>query len=140
MASVNDDPQNKQPEVPKPGYPSRFWFVLAALLMTLFWLRMWAPDQSQDNIRYDELLRFVREGRIDWLEIHGEEIRGGYAKGKRPAARVVDGKTIERPELFTTPRIEDESLVPLLSEHRVAFRGVNDSAWSSQWFGSSTSG
>jgi cell division protease FtsH len=85
-----------------------------------------------DPVRYDEFLRYLREGRVEWVHLTSDEIRGRYRDGKKPA--VPEGATRdERPDDFVTGRVEHEALVDLLQEHGVAFRRMPDSRWAEQW-------
>jgi len=103
--------------------------------MALALFQTYSGLEAHDPIRYDELIRFVEEGRVDWVQIGDDAIRGGYKEGQKPAPRPAarGGEAKPRPDVFVTGRVDDERLVPLLEEHRVAFRGVGDSAWSEQW-------
>ena len=111
------------------------------LLLLLFGLLALVVFQSfwtlspRDAIRYDELKRFVREDRVDWVHISREEIQGAYLVGRKPppVRREAGEPSEERADLFSTGRVDDDGLVPLLEEHRVAFRQVSDSGWGEQW-------
>jgi cell division protease FtsH len=100
---------------------------LAILLPVLF--QSVSDMGPSDSIRYDEFLRYVREGRVEWVHLTSDEIRGHYREGKKPAAQ--GGK--ERPDDFTTGRLEHDALVDVLEEHNVAFRRMADSRWAEQW-------
>jgi cell division protease FtsH len=91
--------------------------------------------EPKDQIRYDELKQFVRQDRIDWVQLSASEIRGGYQEGRKPAARRnPDGTEASRPTVFSTGRVpDDDTLLPLLEEHRVAVRYVDDSGLATQW-------
>jgi cell division protease FtsH len=139
---------------PPPDAAPRRWptlVLLAVLLGTMVLPRFFLAAPARDAIRYDELLRFVREGRVEWVIVGGAEIEGAYREGKVPppaAARAGDRGAAgdapagargpapaprDRPRRFVTPRVDDPSLVPLLLEHRVAFRGAAPDAASGQW-------
>ena len=83
-------------------------------------------------IRYDELKRYVREGRVDWVVLSDDEIRGAFEEGKVPSHVQEEGRaTAERS--FVTPRVEDEALVDELERAGVAYRGEPSSAWAESW-------
>jgi cell division protease FtsH len=88
----------------------------------------------RDTIRYDELLRYVRDGRVEWVQLSQGEIVGGWKEGRPPPARRgEDGKLHERESTFVTGRVDDDDLVDLLEEHDVAFRQVEDSRMGETW-------
>jgi cell division protease FtsH len=96
-------------------------------------LRSLGGLDAEDEIRYDQLKRFVRNGHVDWVRLEPGYIKGAYRKGHKPP--VAEGaKREERPDRFVTGRVaEDDHLVPFLEEHDVAFRAVPDSGLGSQW-------
>jgi cell division protease FtsH len=121
--------------------PRRRWpilVVLAALGAVLAFQLSGPGSPAVDEIRYDELKRYVREGRVEWVHLTTEAVTGQYRDGKIPApaasaTRRSPGGS-ERAERFVTPRVDDETLVPLLEQHRVAFRGAPEtSGWGAAW-------
>jgi cell division protease FtsH len=116
------------------GAPRKRWplFALIGALIALAIAQSVFVGGAEDAIRYDELKRFVAEDRIEWVQIGPDQIRGAYAEGRKPERRpgAAGG---ERPDVFVTGRVEDEELVPFLEEHDVAFKGVSDSGWGTQW-------
>jgi cell division protease FtsH len=86
----------------------------------------------EDSIRYDEFVRFLDEGRIEWVHLSPKKIRGKYREGRIPEP-AADSPVDQRPDQFVTGRLEDEELVGRLKEKGVAFRGVEDSSWGTQW-------
>ena len=103
--------------------------------MALALFQTYSGLEPHDNIRYDEFRRFVQEGRVDWVQLGHDAIRGGYKEGQKPAPEpAVDAREpTARPSVFMTGRVEDEQLVPMLEEHDVAYRGIIESGWSEQW-------
>ncbi len=92
----------------------------------------------KDPIRYDEFKRFVREDRVDWVHLTPDEIRGEYREGQKPAVtkEAKGGKkeaSAERPDRFVTGRLQDDTLIPLLEEKKVAFRAMRDGGLMSNW-------
>ncbi|MFW6067410.1 MAG: ATP-dependent zinc metalloprotease FtsH [Myxococcota bacterium] len=138
---------NRKPEPPQPPRgdggpdgsgsprpPRRFPMLLLLVLALLLPLLMQSFGQvgPVDSIRYDELRRYVREGRVEWVHLTASEIRGKYVEGKKPSLPP-GSEHEERPDRFETGRVEDDKLVDLLEEHGVAFRQVEESNWGEQW-------
>jgi len=81
------------------------------------------------QIRYDELERWVREGRVDSVTIGPTEIVGDFAADRVPER---EGEPLPT-RRFTTPRVEDPSLVERLLEHDVRVQGERISGWEQSW-------
>jgi len=127
-------PEAKPPkgDDPEPGarrMPFIAFLLLAIALPVL--LQSLVGFTDKDPIRYDELVRYVREDRVDWVHLSDREILGAYKQGQKPAR--VAGSHKDRPDHFSTVPVGDDTLVPLLQEHHVAFRGVPPSAFGDQW-------
>ena len=127
-------PEAKPPkgDDPEPGarrMPFIAFLLLAIALPVL--LQSLVGFTDKDPIRYDELVRYVREDRVDWVHLSDREILGAYKQGQKPAR--VTGSHKDRPDHFSTVPVGDDTLVPLLQEHHVAFRGVPPSAFGDQW-------
>jgi len=127
-------PEAKPPkgDDPEPGarrMPFIAFLLLAIALPVL--LQSLVGFTDKDLIRYDELVRYVREDRVDWVHLSDREILGAYKQGQKPAR--VAGSHKDRPDHFSTVPVGDDTLVPLLQEHHVAFRGVPPSAFGDQW-------
>ena len=89
-----------------------------------------------ESIRYDEFKRYVREGRVEWVNVHADEIRGAFHANKAPQkseARPGAEPGATRDTQFVTGRLDDEGLIPLLEEHSVAFRAIPDSGFDWSW-------
>jgi len=122
------------PETPKPSRRRFPLLLILGAMMAVAIAQVLIGYSPQDAIRYDELKRFVREGRVEWIQLTNDGITGAYRSGQIPAPRVGrDGKATPRPATFATGRVDDESLVSLLEEHGVAFRRIPDSALGDQW-------
>ncbi|MCC7538701.1 MAG: ATP-dependent zinc metalloprotease FtsH [Deltaproteobacteria bacterium] len=81
-------------------------------------------------VRYDELKRWVREGRIASVEVAPDQIVASFKRGKRPESLArTRGGDVTR---VSSPRIEDEQLLPLLEGQGVAITVVTESFWRSQ--------
>ncbi len=114
------------------------WLLLIFSLFLMMSLQSIASEGATHRVRYDELRRYVEEGRVNWVHLKPTEIQGGYERGRepeaapeaRPAAR--EGTEPQRVR-FVTGRVEDESLVPLLEEKGVAYRAVSDSGFAGNW-------
>ncbi len=138
MATPTRPPPDAPPGGPGPdgdgGGPRRRWplFALLGGLIVLGIAQTFFVGGAEDAIRYDELKRYVDEGRVEWVQITPDQIRGGYLEGHAPPPPA-GSHAHARPSVFTTGRIDDDGLVPFLEEHHVAFRGVTDSQWSGQW-------
>jgi len=127
-------PEAKPPkgDDPEPGarrMPFIAFLLLAIALPVL--LQSLVGFTDKDPIRYDELVRYVREDRVDWVHLSDREILGAYKQGQKPAR--VAGSHKDRPDHFSTVPVGDDTLVLLLQEHHVAFRGVLPSAFGDQW-------
>jgi len=127
-------PEAKPPkgDDPEPGarrMPFIAFLLLAIALPVL--LQSLVGFTDKDPIRYDELVRYVREDRVDWVHLSDREILGAYKQGQKPAR--VTGSHKDRPDHFSTVPVGDDTLVLLLQEHHVAFRGVLPSAFGDQW-------
>jgi len=127
-------PEAKPPkgDDPEPGarrMPFIAFLLLAIALPVL--LQSLVGFTDKDPIRYDELVRYVREDRVDWVHLSDREILGAYKQGQKPAR--VTGSHKDRPDHFSTVPVGDDTLVLLLQEHHVAFRGVPPSAFGDQW-------
>jgi cell division protease FtsH len=86
---------------------------------------------AADAIRYDELKRYLREDRIDWVVLGEHEIRGEFEADRVPEREgAPQGDARLR---FVTPRIPDERLVQELEEAGVAYRGEPSSVWAESW-------
>ena len=88
------------------------------------------------SIRYDEFKHYVREGRVEWINLHVDEIRGAFHRNQIPRQGATPDETStpsSRDIHFVTGRLDDDSLIPLLEEHAVAFRAIPESglSWSS---------
>jgi cell division protease FtsH len=131
-------PQQKRPSAepppPEPGPRRRFpLYLLIGALLVLAIVQSITSFEPRDQIRYDELKHYVRQGRVDWVQLSPTEIRGGYEEGKKPPARD-DASGTPRPDVFVTGRVpDDDTLLPLLEENRVAVRYVDDSGLGNQW-------
>ena len=132
MPPPREDPTTPTPEERGGRRVSPLVLLLALVGIPLVVNALFGSMQPVDPIRYDELKRFVREGRVDWVTISDSTIEGGYEEGQKPAPpKGVDG---QRPNRFQTGRVQDDdSLLPLLEEHHVAVRAVQDSGWGEQW-------
>ena len=129
------------PAPPRPGRRA-FGVLLVVLFGALILAQVFSRSEPRDEIRYDELKRWVREGRVSWVHIAGSEITGEYVKARKPPPRPVARPAgaaaaakapAARPNAFVTPRVDDDTLVPLLESRRVPFRGASDDGLSSQW-------
>ncbi len=130
-------PPDKRPTEPPPpdgGVRRRFpFYLLLGALVLLAIFQSVFSFEPRDQIRYDELKRYIRDDRVDWVQLSPTEIRGGYEHGKKPPPRE-DAQGTTRPDVFVTGRDpRDESLLPLMEEHHVAIRYVDDSGMGSQW-------
>ena len=119
-----DDPEPGARRMPFIG------FLLLAIALPVL-LQSLVGFTDKDPIRYDELVRYVREDRVDWVHLSDREILGAYKQGQKPAR--VAGSHKDRPDHFSTVPVGDDTLVLLLQEHHVAFRGVLPSAFGDQW-------
>ena len=119
-----DDPEPGARRMPFIG------FLLLAIALPVL-LQSLVGFTDKDPIRYDELVRYVREDRVDWVHLSDREILGAYKQGQKPAR--VTGSHKDRPDHFSTVPVGDDTLVLLLQEHHVAFRGVLPSAFGDQW-------
>jgi cell division protease FtsH len=119
-----------EPPRPPRRFPLLLLLGLAILLPLLF--QSVGDMGPTDGIRYDQFLRYVREGRVEWVHLTSDEIRGKYREAKKPAAEE-GAERKERPDQFVTGRLEHEALVDVLEEHHVAFRRMPDSRWAEQW-------
>jgi len=119
-----DDPEPGARRMPFIG------FLLLAIALPVL-LQSLVGFTDKDLIRYDELVRYVREDRVDWVHLSDREILGAYKQGQKPAR--VAGSHKDRPDHFSTVPVGDDTLVLLLQEHHVAFRGVLPSAFGDQW-------
>jgi len=80
-------------------------------------------------IRYDELERWVSEGRVESVTIGLTEIGGEFAADRVPER---GGEPLPTAR-FTTPRVEDARLVERLLEHDVEVQGDRVSSWEQSW-------
>ena len=129
----------KEPESPRPPSteppirPSHYVLLTIFALGLATVLLSVVGFESIDRIRYDELKRFIREDRVEWVQLSSEEILGAYREGRAPAPAGGHGSAASRPERFRTVRVTDDGLVPLLEQKGVAFRGLAESRFGSQW-------
>jgi len=133
----DDESRRTEPPSPEEGGKRRRFplFLLLGALLLLALFQSFTALSPKDQIRYDELKHFVAQGRVDWIELSQSEIRGGYEEGREPPPRrAPDGTEQARPAVFVTGRVpDDDTLLPLLEEHRVAIRYVDSSGLGSQW-------
>lgn len=117
---------------PKQTLSRRNGLVLLGVLALFLIVQYFSANQHGEEIRFDEFKRYVADGRVDWATFDGDAIHGGFRDGQAPrgegsASQV--GRT-----RFTTGRLDDDSLIPLLEEHSVAFRsqpqsGLDGGTW-----------
>ncbi|MFW6031662.1 MAG: ATP-dependent zinc metalloprotease FtsH [Myxococcota bacterium] len=106
--------------------------LLAVALLLPLLMQSFGASGPTDGIRYDEFKRYVREGRVEWVHLTSDEVRGKYRQDAKPPLRE-DSELDERPDEFVTGRVEDEGLVALLEDEGVAFRRIEESNWDEQW-------
>ncbi|MFT5356799.1 MAG: cell division protease FtsH [Polyangiales bacterium] len=116
--------------MPKPKQtPKRHSGLLLLGLLGLFLVvQHFSSKQHGEEIRFDEFKRYIADGRVDWVTFDDDEIHGGFREGQAPSdeGTATQGATTLR---FTTGRLDDDSLIPLLEEHSVAFRSLPQSGF-----------
>ncbi len=116
---------------PEPAWRWRWllWLLFAAFFVPLA-LSSLKAGQAWESIRYDEFKRYIREGRVAWVQIGPSELRGAYRPERKPPPRRAGPPHTEG---FVTGRVQDDNLVAFLERHRVPFRAVASSSWKEQW-------
>jgi len=108
--------------------------LFAAFALALLVSQVLQGFDGRARIRYDQLKQYIREDRVESVELGPDEIRGEYVAGKAPPVEggedAKDGGG-DRPDRFVTGRVDDDGLVPLLEEKGVKLRGVSEGPWSS---------
>src|SRR5690606_31310551 len=114
---------------PTPGAPRGGVLLILFLALLAFGVsQVVFARPAATPIRYDELKRYLREDRVDWVVLTDDEIRGAFEEGKVPTH---DGRP--RGDTFVTPRLDDDQLVAELQRAGVAFRGQPSSPWAESW-------
>lgn len=104
--------------------PPRTWFSLWYFVIALGLLfvmeSLWLTEPLH-TLSYSEFKQFVRDNTVESLVLTQDEMRGRLKE-----AREIRGRTAR---LFTTVRVVDADLVPLLDQHGVQYSGRVDSQW-----------
>jgi cell division protease FtsH len=101
-------------------------FLLLSLLM------LWTMSRSleSDMVRYDQFKQYLRDGRIESVQLGQDEITGRFKKGQIPAKGEDDAPPeddAERSPFFRTYRVADEKLVEELESQGVEYSGTKSS-------------
>ena len=119
-------PPKPPPDEPRRGSRTVFWILaVIAVAAGMSALATTTGGERATTIRYDELERWVSEGRVDSVIIGPTDIVGEFAADRIPER---DGAVLTSPR-FRTPRVEDPTLVQRLLEHDVEVEGERISGW-----------
>jgi cell division protease FtsH len=100
----------------------------------VFGVQLLLSGSAYESIRNDEFKRYLREDRIDWVEVGPDQIDGAFKPDQAPALHsTVDQGASSASYLFRTLRVHDDELVQTLEAHDVAFSGQQPSMWASYW-------
>jgi cell division protease FtsH len=123
-SEVKDTLFARPPRRPSKSIPpqTRFslWYFVVALVLMFIIQGMWLAE-TVHRLSYSEFKQLVRDNKVESLVLTQDEIRGRL---KEP--RQMRGRTTR---LFTTVRVEDPELVPLLDQHGVQYSGRVESQW-----------
>jgi cell division protease FtsH len=120
---------------PQPGPPRGGILLLLFAVMLAFGLaQIFFTQPAAERIRYDQFERYLNEGRIDWVRIGEQEIRGAFHEDQIPE-REEAGREGPRNERFVTGRIgrDTEELQRMLREANVAYSSEPRSPWAESW-------
>jgi cell division protease FtsH len=96
------------------------WYFVIALGLLLVIESLWLTG-ALHTLSYSEFKQFVRDNTVESLVLTQDELRGRLKE-----AREIRGRTTR---LFTTVRVDDADLVPLLDQHGVQYSGRVESQW-----------
>jgi len=96
------------------------WYLVIALGLLLVIESLWLTE-ALHTLSYSEFKQFVRDNTVASLVLTRDELRGRLKE-----AREIRGRTTR---LFTTVRVDDADLVPLLDQHGVQYSGRVESQW-----------
>jgi ATP-dependent Zn protease len=94
--------------------------LVIALGLLLVIESLWLTE-ALHTLSYSEFKQFVRDNTVASLVLTQDELRGRLKE-----AREIRGRTTR---LFTTVRVDDADLVPLLDQHGVQYSGRVESQW-----------
>jgi cell division protease FtsH len=135
MDAPRQPPQERKPtsggapegESPGAGPPRGGVVLLLFVAMIAFGLaQLFFVTPPASGIRYDQLKRYLREDRIEYVVIGEDRIDGAFEEDRIPEAS-------RGSRTFSTPRVEDDQLITELESAGVPFRGQPTSAWSKSW-------
>ena len=96
------------------------WYLVIALGLLFVIESLWLTE-ALHTLSYSEFKQFVRDNTVESLVLTQDELRGRLKE-----AREIRGRTTR---LFTTVRVDDADLVPLLDQHGVQYSGRVESQW-----------
>jgi len=112
-------PRRQTTQLPPRARFSLWYFVIA--LGLLFVIESLWLTEALHTLSYSEFKQFVRDNTVESLVLTQDELRGRLKE-----AREIRGRTTR---LFTTVRVDDADLVPLLDQHGVQYSGRVESQW-----------
>ncbi|MDH5671465.1 MAG: ATP-dependent zinc metalloprotease FtsH [Myxococcales bacterium] len=114
------------PDAPPAFRGSIVLLVFLGLSLAMLWTMSRTLDR--DAIRYDQFKRYLRDGRIESVQVGQSEINGRFREGKEPPAEVgdkaQDGK--KRSLYFRLQRVDDEGLIAEFEERGVEYSGLEE--------------
>jgi cell division protease FtsH len=116
---MNNQPEQRRPGT-GPGTRFPLWYILAAIGLMLV-LQNLLFAQPFEQLPYSEFKTYVRQGRVAEVKIGGQTIQGKL----HPVSVNPDNR--ERPQRFTTVRVDDPDLIRELEQNGVQFRGQYES-------------
>lgn len=92
------------------------WYFMAALFL-IAWLQTFMAEPQREVVSYSDFKQWVREAKVEDLIIGPDRIRGELKTDKGPARH------------FSTVRVEDQELVPLLDQKGIKYTGYAENKW-----------
>jgi len=112
--SGEGDPRGQDPSQRR--FHFSFWYFFAALLLVA-WVQTYLVEPQRERVTYSEFKQWVRDGRVGNLILGPERVRGELKQE--------GGSGIQ----FTTVRVEDPELVPLLDSKGIQYSGYVENKW-----------